>query len=102
VRVVFQRLPEQIERAQNSLSVPGLCRRSRPQTKVVRGHIVGRTLSRAKHFRRLQGRLDHSSDTQRDTVLKFKYILHWTVKAIGPKMSAADRVNQLCGNAHAA
>src|SRR5215470_11506134 len=101
MRVTLKSLPQQILRTQHALSVPGLRRRSCPQVKVIRGEIGGRTLCRTKHFRRLESGFDHSSDAQRDAILKVKYILHWTVKAISPQMGAADRINQLCGNAHA-
>src|SRR5262245_33907253 len=101
VRVAFESLPEQIERTQHALFVPGLPRGSCPQKQVIGGQIIGRTMGRTKRFRRLQGRFDHASDTQRDAVLKFEDVLHRAVKMISPQMRDADRVDQLRGYAHA-
>src|SRR5260370_13078620 len=101
IRVKLARLSEQIERMQQSEVFPGHNLGARSEIQVIRGNVSGRSSNRPAHFRRLQRRLDHPSDARRDVVLKLEHSLQRAIEMVGPEMSAADRVDQLAGDAHA-
>ena len=74
----------------------------RAQIKVVCGQIGCRAVRRPRALGRLQRRLDDADNADRHLLLQFKYVFERTVKAVGPKMRAGFRFDQLRGDAHPA
>jgi hypothetical protein len=72
--------------------------------KCAQNEIVGVKIVRPFAFdvldlRGAQARLDRANDRQSDLVLQREYIVERTVIALGPKMRAGLRLDELCGDA---
>src|SRR6516162_11767045 len=74
--------------------------RARLQIKIVSGQIVCWPFGQVTDLRGLQGGLDNAGDAERHLILKIEDVLERTVEAVGPKMRAVCRVDQLRGDAH--
>src|SRR6516165_6560559 len=71
------------------------------QVQVVGSEVVRWPIGRTSGFGSLQGRLDDPCDTDRNLVLQFENVFERAVEAIGPKMRAGLRLDQLRGDPHA-
>ena len=80
-----------------------ICRNMRkgPKVQVISRQIAGRAFRRPPDLRGLQGRLDDTGDADGDLVLQLEHVFERAVEAIGLKMGAGLRFDQLSGNADA-
>ena len=82
------RLLEQSESLENPLFCYRKEGRKRAQVEIVGAEVGRRPRGGAAHLRRLQCRLDHPGDADRDLVLKFEDIFQRAVEAVSPEMRA--------------
>src|SRR5215469_8900072 len=98
--ITRDRLLEEAERSHHALPLKGIPLLSGLQIQVIGSHIAGRPVCGEAGLGRLQCRLDNADDAQRNIVLQIEYVFGRTVEVVSPKMRPANRVDQLCGDAH--
>src|SRR5690242_20712198 len=100
MRIDRDRLLEQSQSLESPLFRYWIEGRKRAQVKIVGAEVGSPPRGGAAHLGGLQCRLDDPGDADRDTVLELEYVLQQAVEAVGPKMRAGHRVDQLAGDAH--
>src|SRR5207248_234784 len=92
------RLFEQSQGHENSLFRYRKIARKPTQVEIVGSEVGGRPRGGALHLGGLQSRLDDPGDADSDLVLQLEYIFQRAVEAVGPQMSAGQRIDQLGGD----
>ena len=95
------RLLEQPQSLENSIFRYRKDGRERAQVEVVGSEVIRWPRGGSAHLGRLQCRLNHAGDADRDPVLELEDVLQRAVEAVGPQMRAGQGIDQLRSDAHA-
>src|SRR6516165_8926766 len=102
MRIVLDRLADQIKCREYVASFPSVSVRESTQEQIVRGQVARWPFRGSADLSNLLCRLGHPGNADSDFVLKVEDIFQRAVKTVSPGMRIAERLDQLSGDVHPA